>query len=1027
MTSIALLTSSGEAVAAGPFVKSDFAKMIPLDKKLNPAWVKSLTERGKQETYRAPHLSHIGMPVGGLFCGTMYLGGDGRLWLWDIFNSNALGIEPAGADFKGKNINPVWGSSYVEPLAADKYRRVDQGFEITVKTAAGEVRKTLDAVAGSGFQDVSFTGEYPVGVIRYADPSLPITIKLEAFSPFIPLNVKDSSLPATIFRFEVTNSGNESSEIAFTGHLENAVLSTTKHLTGTRRSKTTDANGSTLVFFDAVAEAPGANTQPDIRFEEWSAATFQDAGWTVEGDAFGPGPIDKSAFPAYMGDIAGDTLRAINSHVGNDMVDVPQKDAAIGRLLSAPFTIERKYIRVWIGGGMDLENLAVRLLVSGKIVASVTGANSNAMTQATLDASAFHQQKGQFEIVDGRGGDWGNIGVGSITFTDKPPISEADFARLPDAGSMAFALLGAPAEVREADQESTFEKKSIGRLGRKLTLAASETKVISFLIAWHFPHAPKEILGGREHAYTERFADAPAVARYIAENFETLSSQTRLWRDTWYDSTLPYWFLNRTFANTSILATRTCYYLTGDRFWAHEGIGCCPGTCTHVWHYAQAMARLFPKVERDHREFVDFGLALKPDGVIAYRAENGDVYAVDGQAGRILGALRESQMSPDDAFLQRVWPNVKRALQKIIETDADGDGIIRGPLHNTLDADWYGIVPWLCNMYHAALKAGEVMALQMGDTAFATECYSILQVAAKKLNELTWKEDYGYYVHIGDPARSTEVGAYDGCHIDQVLGQSWAWQVGIGEVTPQLQAKKALQSIWNYNFTPDVAPFRAVKTEGRWYALPGDGGTVMLSNPFAPDIVFTGPAAWSAMYFNECMSGFEHQVASHMLWEKMVTEGLAVTRVIHDRYSAKLRNPYNEIECSDHYARAMSSYGTFIAACGYEYDGPKQHIGFAPRLTPQDFRAPFTAAEGWGTFRQKIAGGKIESSLEVKSGKLPLKSLSLEAPGFNANAASAQLNGIELECKLVRQGARVTITFAKSVIIEAGQTLNATI
>ena len=46
----------------------------------------------------------------------------------------------------------------------------------------------------------------------------------------------------------------------------------------------------------------------------------------------------------------------------------------------------------------------------------------------------------------------------------------------------------------------------------------------------------------------------------------------------------------------------------------------------------------------------------------------------------------------------------------------------------------------------------------------------------------------------------------------------------------------------------------------------------------------------------------------------------------------------------------MASYGVFLAACGYEYHGPKGHLAFAPRLTPEDFRAAFTAAEGWGRF-----------------------------------------------------------------------------
>jgi non-lysosomal glucosylceramidase len=42
----------------------------------------------------------------------------------------------------------------------------------------------------------------------------------------------------------------------------------------------------------------------------------------------------------------------------------------------------------------------------------------------------------------------------------------------------------------------------------------------------------------------------------------------------------------------------------------------------------------------------------------------------------------------------------------------------------------------------------------------------------------------------------------------------------------------------------------------------------------------------------------------------------------------------------------MASYGVFTAVCGYEYHGPKGHPGFAPRLTPENCRAAFTAAEG---------------------------------------------------------------------------------
>jgi hypothetical protein len=59
-------------------------------------------------------------------------------------------------------------------------------------------------------------------------------------------------------------------------------------------------------------------------------------------------------------------------------------------------------------------------------------------------------------------------------------------------------------------------------------------------------------------------------------------------------------------ANLAILKSPTVLRQENGNVWGWEGCfatsGCCHGTCTHVWNYAQAMPHLFPALERTLRE-----------------------------------------------------------------------------------------------------------------------------------------------------------------------------------------------------------------------------------------------------------------------------------------------------------------------------------------------------------------------------------------------------------------------------------------
>jgi uncharacterized protein (DUF608 family) len=989
--------SSRMPVMAGPFEDSDFEKLVPSDKKLSTEWVRSLFERGSPTTYRGDDLKFIGMPVGGFCAGQLYLGGDGRLWHWDIFNHLMR--------------NSSDGPDYTHPLVPSS--PLQQAF--TVKIDGRSI--PIDV---SGFSDVSFRGQYPVGTVEYRDAAVPLAVTLEAFSPFIPLNTEDSSLPATVLRFTLRNTSNAPVQASLIGTLENAVaLHTGLTHRGTRRNRIVAGKNLTFLSCSADKDAAPPSTRPDIAFEDWTRENYES--WTVDGTAFGKGPIAKADIPAqFRNQVGGDTQRVVSSFFS---APKPQQDDALGKLTSRPFKIERDFITLWIGGGERPEE-CVNLLMDGEKVRTLTSAASAMhLTLQAMDVREFPGKQAVLEIVDSGKGGWGNVMVGKITFSDENR-SGGEMTQWPDFGTMGLALIGAAPEMSTGEQSASFDKNLIGQIGRNLTLAPGASSTVTFLLTWHFPNLnfiPGVKPQGRH--YANRFDSALAVATYISDNFDRLVSQTMLWRDTCYDSTLPWWFLERTFLNTSILATATCHRFTDGRFWGWEGINCCAGTCSHVWHYAQAVGRLFPEFERILRERVDFGLAQQPNGAIHFRAENNNGAAIDGQAGSILRALREHQMSPDNAFLKRIWPGVKKATQWLITQDGNNDGILVGSQHNTLDTNWYGAVAWLSGLYLAALSAAASMADDVNDAAFASTCRKILEKGRKNLVDRLFDRDY--FINKVDPKHLNSVNSGTGCEIDQVLGQSWAFQVGLPRVLPEQQTRSALKSLWRYNFTPDVGPYRAVNKPGRWYAVAGEAGLLMCTFPRQDwDYVKArggeNAGAWAAMYFNECMNGFEHQVAGHMIWEGMVQEGLAVERAVHDRYHASKRNPWNEVECSSHYARSMASYGVFLAACGFEHHGPKGHLGFAPRLTPENFRAPFTTAEAWGAFSQKIENGVTTATIDLKYGKLRLNTLSVAAPASKANVTLA---GRDIPATTNKQENTTLLAFATPLALSAGEKL----
>lgn len=518
-------------------------------------------------------------------------------------------------------------------------------------------------------------------------------------------------------------------------------------------------------------------------------------------------------------------------------------------------------------------------------------------------------------------------------------------SRLPDFGDFCVATENGKIE------EPHNTNLPVAKVTRELNLQPDREIKATFVLSWNFPNTTLPgPLKGQKRWYSSQWKDSFAVTESLTKDLASLRKATFKWRDTWYDSTLPHWFLSRTLINISTLATNTCYRFANGRFWFWEGVGCCEGTCTHVWSYAQAIAYLFPEVERSLRKDIDFGMAFQENGVINYRAEFGQHIAHDGQCGCILRSYREHLNSPDNSFLASIYPRLKKSMQFLMSEDKDQDGLLEGSQYNTLDAAWYGPMAWISSMFIAAMKACVEMASLMKDESFATECRIRAETGSRSMIEKLYNGEY--FIQIADPNHPEANATTIGCHIDQLYGQTWTNWLGISGVTKGPEVKTALSSLYKYNFFKNVGVYRRqTKVQGgRWYAMPGESGLVMTTFPKGGSERATGAGrdAWAAMYFNECMTGFEYQAASCMISEGLVDEGLTIVRAIHDRYNPRKRNPYNEIECSDHYGRAMASFGAYLALTGWQSVNGKEPK--FDRSKVKDLKCAFISPKGWGTY-----------------------------------------------------------------------------
>jgi uncharacterized protein (DUF608 family) len=163
--------------------------------------------------FEGRQLAMIGFPLGGVGAGSISLGGRGQLRDWEIFNRPSKGYAPSYA-FPSIRVESLKDNHAVSRVLESRILPPYEGQDgLGAANVPGLPR----------LETARFTGEFPLAHIDFEDRTLPVSVSLDAFTPFIPHNADDSGLPVAILRYTVHNPGPASARVSIAWSVNNTV------------------------------------------------------------------------------------------------------------------------------------------------------------------------------------------------------------------------------------------------------------------------------------------------------------------------------------------------------------------------------------------------------------------------------------------------------------------------------------------------------------------------------------------------------------------------------------------------------------------------------------------------------------------------------------------------------------------------------------------------------------------------------------------------------------------------------------
>jgi non-lysosomal glucosylceramidase len=162
------------------------------------------------KVYTEKFLQSLRVPIGGIGTGDVLIGGRGNIEHVEVFN------RPDRRRRLEKTFFALWLKKGTEaPVSKILEREIfPPYYESTHKYVAGLPR----------FRHAEFINNFPIAQWRLADEDIPLAISMEAFNPFIPLDVIHSSYPLIAFYWDFENNTTEPIEGSIVLNMENPII-----------------------------------------------------------------------------------------------------------------------------------------------------------------------------------------------------------------------------------------------------------------------------------------------------------------------------------------------------------------------------------------------------------------------------------------------------------------------------------------------------------------------------------------------------------------------------------------------------------------------------------------------------------------------------------------------------------------------------------------------------------------------------------------------------------------------------------